>query len=184
MPRLFIGIGLPSTYRQALNPFIERISKLTDASVNWSKPSTWHLTLKFLGEMDETRIPAIRHALAAVDFTAFTMRAGGAGAFPDARRPKVLWLGLAEGGEQCAALARSIEDALACIGIPREKKTFRPHLTLGRVRKPGPGDWKAALDHAAATDWPAFPVNEFFLWQSVLDPAGAVHTPLVRYPLG
>ncbi|WP_272700946.1 RNA 2',3'-cyclic phosphodiesterase [Desulfovibrio sp. Fe33] len=184
MPRLFIGIGLPDIYRQSLSPLIEDVSGLTDASVNWSKLSSWHLTLKFLGETDEAHIPAIRHALAAVDFTAFTMRAGGAGAFPDAGRPKVLWLGLTEGREQCAALARSIEDALAAIGVPREKKPFRPHLTLGRVRKPGPGDWKTLLDHAAATNWPAFPVNEFILWQSVLDPAGAIHTPLVRYPLG
>jgi 2'-5' RNA ligase len=149
--------------------------------VNWSKPGTWHLTLKFIGETDETRIPAIKSALAAVDFSAFTLRAGGAGAFPDARRPKVLWLALAEGGEQAATLAQSIEDALAAINIPREKKPFRPHLTLGRVRKPAPGDWTPALHAAAAHEWPPFTVTHFTLWQSTLTPEGAIHTPLAEF---
>jgi len=182
VPRLFIGIGLSDTYRQVLIPLIQSLSGLTDSSINWSKPDTWHLTLKFLGETDEARIPAIKAALAAVDFTAFPLRAGGAGAFPDARRPKVLWLGLAEGGEQAASLAQSIEDALAAINIPREKKPFRPHLTLGRVRKPAPGDWTPVLDAAAAHPWPPFPVTHFTLWQSTLTPEGAIHTPLAEFP--
>ncbi|XXJ21366.1 RNA 2',3'-cyclic phosphodiesterase [Desulfovibrio caledoniensis] len=181
MPRLFIGIGLPGTYRQSLSPIIKALSGLTDASVNWSKPDTWHLTLKFLGETDKARIPAIKAALAAVDFAAFPLRAGGAGAFPDARRPKVLWLGLAEGGEQAASLALSIEDALAAIDIPREKKPFRPHLTLGRVRKPAPGDWTPVLDTAATHPWPSFTVEKFTLWQSTLTPEGAIHTPLAEF---
>jgi len=182
VPRLFIGIGLPEIYRQSLKAMIESLSELTDTSVNWSRPGNWHLTLKFLGETDETRIPAIRTALAAVDFSAFPMRAGGAGAFPDTKRPKVLWLGLAEGGEQAAALVQSIEDELAAIGIPREKKPFRPHLTLGRVRRPAPGDWPPVLDMAAAHQWPPFTVIHFTLWQSTLTSKGAIHTPLAEFP--
>jgi 2'-5' RNA ligase len=181
VPRLFIGIGLPDTYRQSIKPLIHSLSRLTDSSTNWSKPGTWHLTLKFLGETDEVLIPAIKAALAAVDFAAFPLRAGGAGAFPDARRPKVLWLGLAEGGEQAASLAQSIEDALAAINIPREKKPFRPHLTLGRVRKPAPGDWTPVLDAAATHPWPPFTVTHFTLWQSTLTPKGAIHTPLADF---
>jgi 2'-5' RNA ligase len=182
VPRLFIGISLPDAYRKSLKPFTKRLSELTDASVNWSRPDTWHLTLKFLGETDEARIPALKTALAAVDFTAFTLRAGGAGAFPEARRPKVLWLGLTKGAEQAAALARSIEDTLAALDIPREKKPFRPHLTLGRVRKPAPGDWTTVLDAAAAREWPSFTVTHFTLWQSTLAPEGATHTPLAGFP--
>ncbi|WP_338668500.1 RNA 2',3'-cyclic phosphodiesterase [Pseudodesulfovibrio methanolicus] len=182
MPRLFIGIELPDAYRQELNPLIKALSSLTDASTNWSKPDTWHLTLKFLGETDEARIPSLKAALAAVDFTAFTLRAGGAGAFPDARRPKVLWLGLAEGGEQSADLTGAIEDGLAALGIPREKKPFRPHLTLGRVRRPAPGDWTPVLDAAAAHEWPPFTVTHFTLWQSTLTPKGAIHTALAEFP--
>ncbi|WP_319583003.1 RNA 2',3'-cyclic phosphodiesterase [uncultured Pseudodesulfovibrio sp.] len=181
MPRLFIGIGLSDAYRKVLNPCIQGLSRLTDASVNWSKPETWHLTLKFLGETDEARIPTIKAALAAVDFSAFTLRAGGAGAFPDAKRPKVIWLGLVEGGEQAAALAGSIEDALAAIDTPREKKPFRPHLTLGRIRKPAPGDWPPVLDAVAAHEWPPFTVTHFTLWQSTLAPKGATHTPLAEF---
>jgi 2'-5' RNA ligase len=182
VPRLFLGIELPDTYRQSLKPLIKSLSELTDASVNWSKPGTWHLTLKFLGETDEAHIPSIKATLAAVYFTAFTLRAGGAGAFPETRRPKVLWLGLTEGGEQAATLAESIENALAALDIPREKKPFRPHLTLGRVRKPAPGDWSPVLDAAAAHPWPPFTATRFTLWQSTLTPEGAIHTALAEFP--
>jgi 2'-5' RNA ligase len=181
VPRLFLGVELPDAYRQLLTPAIEDLSMLTDASVNWSKAATWHLTLKFLGETDETRIPALKKALAAVDFSPFIIRAGGAGAFPDARRPKVLWAGLDEGGEQIAELARSIEDALAAIGFPREEKRFRPHLTLGQVRRPATGDWSAVLDAAATREWPPFTVDRFILWRSRLEPAGAVHNPVAEF---
>ena len=183
MPRLFIGIELPNAYRKALTPLIQGISRLTDCSVNWSKPDTWHLTLKFQGETDEARIPAIREALSAIDFSAFPMRAGGAGAFPNEHQPRVLWFGLAKGGAQATALAGAIEDALAAIDIPREKKQFRPHLTLGRIRKPGPGDWTRVLDAARAHEWPPFTVAHFTLWQSVLSPTGATHTALAEFPL-
>ena len=182
MPRLFIGISLPNAYRKAFNPLISRLSTLTDASIKWSRPDTWHQTLKFLGETDEARIPPLKAALSAIDFTAFTVRAKGAGAFPEARRPKVLWLGLAEGGEPAAALAQAIEDALAAIGIPREKKRYRPHLTLGRVRRPAPGDWDNLLKAAEASVWPPFTATRFILWQSTLAPEGAIHTPLAEFP--
>lgn len=182
MPRLFIGISLPDAYRKSLNPLTASLSKLTDASINWSKPSTWHLTLKFLGETDEAAIPSIKDALSTIQFRSFTMQAGGAGAFPNERQPWVLWLGLKEGKQQSAALAAAVEDALAAIGIPREKKQFRPHLTLARVRKPGPGNWKELLNQAARQSWPTFTVGHFTLWQSTLAPEGATHTPLATFP--
>lgn len=181
MVRLFVGIGLPETYRQSLNAITTRLSCLIDRSINWSRPDTWHLTLKFLGETDEARVPAIADALAGVDFAPFPLRAGGAGAFPDGRRPKVLWLGLAEGADQARALAGQVEDALDAVGVPREQKRFRPHLTLGRVRKPGPGDWQPLLDAAAASRWPPFVVDRFTLWRSVLSPSGATHTPIAAF---
>lgn len=183
MVRLFVGIGLPDTYRQSLTPLTASLSRLTDHSVNWSRPDTWHLTLKFLGETDETRVPAIRDGLATLRFPRFTLRAGGAGAFPNAQRPKVVWLGLAEGADQVSALAGLVEDGLAAMDVPRERKRFRPHLTLGRMRKPGPGDWRPLLDAAAAHPWPPFTATEFTLYQSTLAPSGAVHTPLARFSL-
>ncbi|WP_316899126.1 RNA 2',3'-cyclic phosphodiesterase [Pseudodesulfovibrio indicus] len=183
MARLFVGIGLPDTYRQLLKPLTASLSRLTDSSINWSRPGTWHLTLKFLGETEEARIPALKDALASLDSPCFTLRAGGAGAFPNAQRPKVLWLGLAQGADQATGLASAIEDALAAVGVPREQKQFRPHLTLGRVRKPGPGDWQPLLDAAAQTQWPPFTVNRFTLYQSTLAPTGATHTALAEFAL-
>jgi 2'-5' RNA ligase len=183
MARLFVGIGLPETYRQSLSPLTTSLSRLTDNCINWSRPDTWHLTLKFLGETEEARIPAIKDALSTLDFPRFTLQAGGAGAFPNAQRPKVLWLGLAQGADQAAGLASGIEDALAAVGVPREQKRFRPHLTLGRVRRPGPGNHQPLLDAAAQTQWPPFTVNRFTLYQSTLAPTGATHTALAEFAL-
>lgn len=183
MVRLFIGIALPETYRQSLTPLTVSLSCLTDSSINWSRPDTWHLTLKFLGETDKAQIPALKDALSSLDFPSFTLQAGGAGAFPNAHRPKVLWLGLTRGAEQTTALAGLIENGLAAVAIPREQKQFRPHLTLGRVRKPGPGPWQSLLDRAAQHPWPPFSVTRFTLFQSTLAPAGAVHTPLAEFGL-
>ncbi|MCJ2165701.1 MULTISPECIES: RNA 2',3'-cyclic phosphodiesterase [unclassified Pseudodesulfovibrio] len=183
MPRLFIGINLPKSYRKDLKPFTSRLSLLTDANVNWSRPETWHLTLKFLGDTEPDQIPAIIESLAAIVFPAFTMQAGSAGAFPNPRQARILWLGLEQGAEECTGLAAAVEDTLGGIGIPREKKRFRPHLTLGRVRKPGPGNWQTVLDAASQNPWPQFTVDRFILWRSQLAPTGAVHTPLTEFPL-
>ena len=183
MVRLFIGLKLPGTYRQSITPLLTGLHSLTDASMNWSKPDTWHLTLKFLGDTDEARIPAIRDALSDIEFPAFTMQAGGAGAFPNERQPRVIWLGLEQGAEACTKLVAAFEDGLDGFGVAREQKRFRPHLTLGRVRKPGPGNWQTLLDEAGAHQWPPFIVDGITLWQSDLAPTGAVHTALQDFPL-
>lgn len=182
MPRLFVGIPLPPEYREAIEPFTRSL-RVGNAKVAWSRERNWHMTLKFLGDTDEDRIPAIRQALASIHCPAFTMQAGGHGAFPDLRRPRVLWLGLAQGSKQTATLAALVEGALEEVGIERDRKPFRPHLTLGRIRKPGRTDWDAALK-AGKREWPPFTVDRFILWRSVLKPTGAEHIPLAEVVLG
>lgn len=183
MTRLFIGIGLPKTYQDRVRPFTQTLGKGLTSSVNWTRPGTWHLTLKFLGDTNEDRIPAITDALAAIDLPPFTFQAGGTGTFPNPRRPKVIWLGLEQGAQHCEALAEAVNRALDAIGIPEEKKRFRPHLTLGRVRRDGHDNWQALLDRAAGETWPAFTVDHFTLWQSDLQPTGATHTSIAQFSL-
>lgn len=183
MLRLFIGIGLPQSYQDALRPFTDSLGKDLSSKVGWTRPGIWHLTLKFLGDTDEGRVPAIADALDAIELPAFTMQAGGAGVFPRIQHPRVVWLGLKQGAEQCAELAMAIEDSLDAIGIAREKKQFRPHLTLGRVRKLAKDNWQGVVDVAAARAWPEFTAKAFTLWQSDLRPTGAVHTPIRTFRL-
>ncbi|MBG0790732.1 MAG: RNA 2',3'-cyclic phosphodiesterase [Desulfovibrionaceae bacterium] len=183
MARLFIGIALPAAYQERVHPFTQALGNDLASSVNWTRPGNWHLTLKFLGDTDEARIPAIMDALETVDLRAFPLQAGGAGTFPNPQRPKVLWLGLKQGARECEALAQAVEDTLAAIGLSKEKKRFRPHLTLGRVRRDHDDNWQAVLDKAASKDWPAFTVDHFILWQSQLAPTGAVHTAVAQFSL-
>lgn len=183
MTRLFVGIRLPDAYQERVRPLARELAGRVSVRVNWTRPGAWHLTLKFLGETEDARIPAIVRALDAIRHPPFTVRAGGAGAFPNPRSPRVLWLGLEQGAAHCTDLARAVNDALGALDIPREKKRFRPHLTLGRVKKPGTEDWQGVLDRAANEKWPAFTADRFTLWQSRLAPTGAVHTPVKEFLL-
>lgn len=183
MPRLFIGIELPRAYQDGIRPFSADLGRRLNAKIKWTQPGNWHLTLKFLGDTDTERIPFITEALAAIDAPKFVMRAGGAGVFPNLKRPRVLWLGLAKGAQSCATLAEAIQNALHPLGIERDDRTFRPHLTLGRIKKPGRNDWSAILDAADTHSWQHFTVDRFILWESVLKPTGAVHIPLEQFLL-
>ena len=176
MPRLFIGIGLPNAYQDRLPSFTNGLKDGLATKVRWSKPGNWHLTLKFLGETDEALIPDISTALNSIEAPPFTLKAGGVGVFPRVQYPRVIWVGLKQGADECAALAGQVENSLADLGIAREKKQFRPHLTVGRINKPQRDDWNALLEKAGKYAWPAFSVDRFTLWKSELKPAGAVHT--------
>lgn len=184
MPRLFIGIGLPQSYQDLVRPFTDTLSTNLSSKVSWTKPGNWHLTLKFLGDTEESAVPAISEALAAIDLPAFVMQAGGAGVFPNLKRPRVAWLSLEQGAQECVILAQAVEDALYPLGIERENRTFRPHLTLGRIKRLARDDWKAALDKAGKRPWPEFTVDRFFLWKSDLKPTGAVHTIVEEFRMG
>lgn len=181
MARLFIGIKLPRSYQDRVHPFTQDLGKGIDTKVNWTRPNNWHLTLKFLGDTEESRIPAITDALAAIDRPSFTMQAGGGGAFPHAKHPSIIWLDLLQGSQQCQDLAATINDALDALGIAREKKRFRPHLTLGRIKRPGRDDWQGVLDAVGKETWPEFTVDRFTLWESELAPTGAVHTVVEEF---
>jgi 2'-5' RNA ligase len=183
--RAFVGIDLPP----ACKALAERLSRAVAAAaprpVSRLRGDNVHLTLQFLGDVPADGpggIPAVREALAAVAFAPFALRLAGGGFFPDALRPRVVWAGLAEGAPQCRALAGQVVAVLAPLGFPPEAKPYRPHLTLGRVRLPGRGDWTAALRLLTGAVWPAMTVTSFTLWRSILSPAGARHDVLAVFP--
>lgn len=137
-----------------------------------------HITLKFLGQIDETRVPAVAEAIraAAAPAAAFDVAVRGLGAFPTASRPRVVWAGLDE-ARALGALAAEVDDALATLGIPRESRPFAAHVTLGRVREPRRNP---ALAEALArrADFGRLPVARVSLMRSELHPRGARYTEL------
>jgi len=155
------------------------------ADVRWIRDDNAHCTLKFLGGVPAARIDDVAAVLRAsvASVRPFEMRARGAGAFPSAARPRVVWAGLE--GEGAGALAATIDAALAPLGFAREERPFRPHVTLGRVRSPrGAAALAAALAAHASDDLGALTVARILLYASRPQAGGPVYTPLHTIPLG
>jgi len=183
--RLFVAVELPASVRRALGELARDLARCR-ADVKWVEEENFHLTLKFLGEVDQARLPEVQEALARAARGAkpFSFEATGTGAFPSPGRPRVIWVGVGRGAEELGSLAARVDAELARVGFAAEARPFSPHLTLGRVRSPrGVGDLVRALEQAC---FPAreVPVGEIVLFQSVLGRAGPVYTPVARYRLG
>ena len=138
------------------------------------------------GDADDARGCARRSAGAVAGVAPFDLEIRGAGAFPNPARPRVIWLGSAEGQEPMADLAERIESALEKLGFPREDRRFHAHLTLGRVRRGGPAVSALASlvqEHADAQIGRT-PVDEVVIFSSQLKPTGAIYEALDRAELG
>ncbi len=138
--RTFVAIEASPTVRQRAVALID-VLREAPAEVKWVAPENMHLTLKFLGDIDFGKIPEVcelvKRAVAAV--APFELEIRGAGAFPNPTRPGTVWIGADEGAEQMEALFKPVEKAVRRLGVRREPRRFHAHLTLGRVRRGGPG---------------------------------------------
>jgi RNA 2',3'-cyclic 3'-phosphodiesterase len=155
--------------------------------VAWVAAENLHLTLKFLGPVDEARLPAIVAALtgAAAGQPRFVLDCVGLGAFPSASRPRVVWAGVERGAAAVAALARAVEGSLEPLGFAPESRTFTAHVTLGRIRDPRRRPaLTAALSEGAARPFGAASVERLSLMRSQLHPHGARYTELAACALG
>lgn len=191
--RAFVALPLPPAYQDGLAVVRRDWERRLRSKLNWTKPGNWHLTLKFLGDVDEARLPALAAALGQVSCSEFTAQGGGAGFFPPrpapekkGRRwqPRVLWLGLARGGPEVAALASSIEKALLPLGFPAEERPFSAHLTLARIKWSEPDPWDEVLADLAGRPWPEFPAAGFTLYRSELRPGGPTYAALSAFAAG
>jgi 2'-5' RNA ligase len=182
MIRAFIAIDVPAA--PPLKPVLAALSRMGRA-VRPVPDGPLHVTLKFLGDIDPTFVPQLAQALsqAAVGSPELTVELRGIGAFPDAHRPNVIWVGCDDAPE-LKALVQRMEDELSAIGIPRESRTFHPHATLARVKVRPPGDLADLLHAHAATHFGDAGVKEAKLYQSELTPRGPRYTVLARIPLG
>lgn len=180
--RTFIGLPMPEPYQRAAGRLARDLGKGLASKVSWVKPGNWHLTLKFLGDVEEDQVEDIGRALGGVDWEPFVLQAAGGGFFPDGRRPRVVWTGLAKGGPESRALAASVEKGLAPLGFEPENRPFRAHLTLGRVRRAGRDQWGDVLAALNREAWPETTMDHFVLWKSELSPQGPAYTRLAEFP--
>jgi 2'-5' RNA ligase len=178
--RTFIAVELP----KEINEGIKRVQdELKDSmrDVRWTKYGNVHLTVKFLGDTKVAKIDAIGKAIQGIadGFSPFVISLAGIGAFPNSRKPSVVWTGIQKGADEITKIADQIETSMAKFGFPREKRSFKPHLTIGRVREiNNPSALQDALENSNVGEIGEFTVDKINLIKSQLDPAGSIYTTL------
>ena len=178
-----MAVLLPDEIRRRLALEVDALRPHA-SGVAWVATANLHVTVKFLGDVDEARLADVGAALeGAATVPSFDLNVQGLGAFPTAARPRVLWAG-APGSPAFTKLAEGIDRVLVLLGFPLEARGFAPHVTLGRVREPRRDvALAAALGAAAARPFGALRVERVSLMRSDLSPRGARYTELVAVPL-
>jgi 2'-5' RNA ligase len=181
--RTFVAVELPPEVRNRACLLIESLRRSSEANVRWVTPEQLHWTLKFLGDVDLLEIPEIcrRLSQAVAPLPPFDVEAHGAGAFPDALRPRTVWVGMRAGLEAMIALHATVEDVLADLGFRQEQRRFRPHITLGRVRNDAEGgqeEFAERLKEFADYDGGIASVFDVTVFSSQPGPKGPIYEPL------
>src|SRR6266481_4219009 len=180
--RLFVALEIPSDVRENLAALLKSL-RAVSPQTRWVRPENLHVTLKFIGEMPETKLAAIRNALAGVrsdQSVALDFR--GLGFFPNEKHPRVFWAGI-EASPNLKTLAAEIDGATEKLGIPREQRPFSPHLTLARFEPPRlPEKLRAAIQENAEREFGSLRTSQFHLIESKLKPSGAEYTTVESFP--
>ena len=185
--RTFVAVEINAAIRERAGKLIESL-RSAPAEVKWVDVNNLHLTLKFLGDVPSREIAQVCRAVerGAAETAPFGLEICGAGAFPNARRPRTLWLGVGAGEAEMVALHGHLEKPLKKLGYRTEHRRFHPHLTIGRVRRGGLGvtDLGELVEQRA--DFPAgeVKVSQVVVFSSRLDRTGPTYEALGRAKLG
>jgi len=183
--RSFIAIELSPPLRQHIEKIQNELKRAT-TDVRWARSEGIHLTLKFLGAIDEERIDEIGDSIeeCLADQTVFTVTAGSLGAFPNKKHPQVIWLGIEDERGTLQKVQQAIDTRLSRLGFTAEKRTFSPHLTLGRIKSPkAKRTVSQLLENTGECECCTFAVKEICFFKSALKPSGAVYTKLKSFAL-
>jgi 2'-5' RNA ligase len=192
MIRAFIAIGLPGEIQHSLEQVMrqlrERLQMLPNHAVRWVPAGNIHLTLKFLGDVSMANLDMLKEMLLTEvkAHRAFEFSVGGVGAFPNTRRPRVLWVGV-QAPQELLALQSALESKAEKLGYSREERPFAAHLTLGRVSRNTTNQEALQIGEALGAVKVGFlglvSAQGVSLFKSDLQPAGSVYTCLFSAPL-
>lgn len=184
--RTFAAIPLPDSIRQPIDALTARL-RSGGAQASWVRREHMHLTLRFFGEIDPNQqVPRLAGLLAEACSHAspFLLHVRATGAFPNTRKPSVIWAGLDPLDGPLAILQAAVENAARAIGLPPDDKTFHPHITLARIRDPRSArSLLYALQNESAFDAGAFLVRNVTLFSSELAPQGPIYRVVREFPL-
>jgi len=177
--RSFIAVPLATPVQRALTKLIKKLAR-PDDGIRWVPTDNLHLTLKFLGDVDNTEIPSVCQAIrnCCADFEPFQIAHLGTGGMPSDQRARVLYAGVQDTDEQLSLLVGKLEKELAQLGFKPESRDYRPHLTLGRVRHGTRGENDETMQELATfreSLWGETLVDRVVLVASFLDKAGPTY---------
>lgn len=177
MPRLFIAIDLPSDRHVALSSLRDE-----NLAARWTSPEQYHLTVRFLGDVDDETTQELKERLEGIDLPSFLLAGEQIGVFPSRRKPRVL---VAHVNEEAGlmALHSELNDATREMGFADDRKPFNPHITVARFKSASPREVRTYLKEHDRFSIEPFAVESFRLYKSELGSEGAVHTVLQEYPL-
>jgi 2'-5' RNA ligase len=178
--RSFVAVEIPDAIRSEVGRLQQDLKRSAEG-VRWVRPDRMHLTLVFLGEVENDYAEPAAGPLAEAcgEHGAFEAALGGLGAFPNPSRARVAWVGMKQGGDALVRLQASVSRALEGMGYQPERRRFSPHLTLGRLRMPGDVSRLVGRDFSGTR----FTVERVTLFKSVLRPEGPQYTRLADFPL-
>jgi len=184
--RTFCAIELSPAIRSRIQQHIERLrAALPESQASWARVENIHLTIKFFGNVEQEKIARIASAATrAIDnLSSFQISISGTGAFPKTSQPRVLWIGIEDHSAKLAEFHERFENECATEGFPKEGRTFRPHLTIARIRKPEGARALAELNQKLGFESMALTVNELVVFRSELSSKGSKYTVLSRHKL-
>lgn len=173
--RVFLALEIPGEIKAYLGVVKDQMAARI-RNIKWVNEGGQHITLKFFGEQEEKRVSEIGDALSGIEksYDPIAVALKNIEAFPDRKRARVIVMALEKGVDNIRMIFHDIEDRLSGLGIEKEKRSFKPHITLGRMKIPGP-----LLDRdIVAVDMKGFTVSKMVLFQSILQPAGAIYIPV------
>lgn len=189
--RAFVAVALPAGVKGTLGRVLTSFSRaLGTRDIKWVDPEGCHITLKFLGDVQQSRIPAVEEAMrrAVRSASPFALTFDTIGVFPAREGPRVIWVGSAVESAPLNALQQNVEGELAAVAFPADRRRFSPHITLGRVRDRAERSSLRGLEAAISEgrsllEPPAVAhVDAAVLFQSTLTPHGAIYAPLAIVP--
>ena len=182
--RAFLAVDPPGSVREEMACIQERLKRSIRGMVRWAGPAGIHLTLKFFGDIGQDDVPLISEIVEkeAGIMEPLALEIKTLGVFPDARRPRVLWLGTAGDVPRLTMMQKKLDHGFEDLGFEREDRPFRAHWTLARIKSPqGLTGLERALESGSGLMAGAFTARSLTLFRSELRPQGAVYSKLAEY---